>query len=96
MVLTDEQADELIFNVAMAAMLYSPDLALLDRADTAAADVEHVMRAVADVELTEEEADELRLHCGRAIVDPTAYRADFTRFVLAGVPVEAGDSQPQV
>jgi len=83
MILTTEQADALIFTTALAALYYDEDQAIIDEGATAYADVGRAMQEIADVSMTDEERETLRVLCGRAIVDPTAYRSDFTDYVLA-------------
>lgn len=86
MKLSEEQASALITNVALASIHHDEDVALIDEGKTAYAEVLWAMEAVADAALTDEERDELRVLCGRAIVDPTAYRGDFLDRVLSSPP----------
>lgn len=84
--LTNEQAVALVSNVAVASLNYDDDLALVDEGRTAHADVTWAMEALDGVDLASDELEALRVMCGRVIVDPTTYRADFIDFVFGAVP----------
>lgn len=84
--LTNEQAVALVSNVAIASLNYDEDLALVDEARTAHADVSWALEAIDGLELSPDETEALRVMCGRVIVDPTTYRADFLDFVFGSTP----------
>lgn len=92
--LTNEQAVALLSNVAIASLNYDDDLALVDEARTAHADVSWALEALDGIELTPDEMEALRVMCGRVIVDPTTYRADFLDFVFgsASESIDEGES----
>lgn len=86
MQLTTEQADEVIFNTALAAMYHNDDFAVLDESAGLHTAVTAALAPLEDVALTAEERDTIRVLCGRAIADPTAWRLEFLDAILAAAP----------
>ena len=86
MQITEEQAAALISNVAVASIHHDEDLALLDEGQSAYAALDWALEPLQGAGLTDDERDELRVRCGRAIVDPTTFRGQFLEYVLSAVP----------
>ncbi len=86
MELTAEQADDLIFSVALAAMFYDVDAAALDENTSLHTTITEAMTPIDAVVLTDDERDTLRIACGRAITDPTAWRHELLELVIGATP----------
>ncbi|GEP49190.1 hypothetical protein FVP74_12010 [Microbacterium saccharophilum] len=81
--MTTDDADEIIRKTAMLALLYYPELHADDPDYSLAGDVAWVLDHIT---APDPDATILRDAIGRAIIDPTAHRADLAALVYAATP----------
>lgn len=86
MELSAEQADDLIFSVALAAMFYDVDAAALDKDSNLHDTITEALSAIDGVILTDDERDTLRIACARVITDPTTWRHELLELVISATP----------
>lgn len=82
--MTTDDADEIIRKTGMLALLYYPELHADDPDYSLAGDVDWVLGPITAVSAGE--AAVLRDAISRAILDPTAHRADLAALVYAAAP----------
>lgn len=81
--MTTDDADEIIRKTGMLALLYYPELHADDPHYSLAGDVAWVLDHIT---APDPDAAMLRDAIGRAIIDPTAHRADLAALVYAATP----------